>query len=165
MATTHRGQADKSALEKAAQAFAQTKLGSTLFTTVFPAIDRKVMPLTRGKVRMSLHFPSLVLHCRGAKSGEPREVPLLYTPRGEQLILVASRGGHERHPAWYHNLKAHPDVEVEIDGRRRPMRAREAAGAERAELWALVTDNYNGYATYQQRAGDRRIPVMVLEPR
>lgn len=107
----------------------------------------------------------LLLHSRGARSGQPRTTPLLYTPHGDALVLVASKAGADHHPAWYHNLRAHPDVEVEIGGHRRPMRAREARGAEREELWRRVNDNYSGYGTYQRRAGNRRIPLMVLEPR
>ena len=164
-APTFRGQTDKTRLDRALQALAQTRLGGKLFITVFPAIDRRLMPLTRGRLRTGLGQPMILLHCRGAKSGQPRTTPLLYTPRGEDLVLVASKAGAERHPAWYHNVIAHPDVEVDLDGRRRAMHAREVEGAEREELWRLVNDNYSGYETYQRRAGARRIPVILLEPR
>ena len=161
----YRGQAEKSRLDRALQALAQTRLGGKLFITVFPAIDRRLMPLTRGRVRTGVGQPMLLLHARGARSGRPRTTPLLYTPHGDSLVLVASKAGAEHHPAWYHNVRAHPDVEVEIGGQRRPMRAREAQGAERDQLWRLVNDNYTGYETYQRRAGARRIPVVVVEPR
>lgn len=160
-----RGQADKSPLDKAMQWFAQTRLGGKLFITVFPAIDKRLMPLTGGRLRIGMGQPVLILHGRGAKSGQPRETPLLYTPVGDKVILVASKAGAVKHPAWYHNAKAHPDVEVAIGRDRRPMRAREAEGTERERLWDTVCDHYSGYAKYQERAGDRRIPVMVLEPR
>lgn len=165
MAQGYRGMAEKTPLDKAMLAFAKTKVGGFLFITVFPAIDKRLMPLTRGKVRVGIAQTTCLLHCRGAKSGQPRAVPLLYTPRGDDVVLVASKAGAQHHPAWYHNLKAHPDVEVDIFGERRKMRAREVEGAEREELWALVNDNYDGYTVYQQRAGDRKIPVMLLEPR
>ena len=75
------------------------------------------------------------------------------------------RPGAEHNPAWYHNLRAHPDeVSVEIGGRTIPVRPRVVEGAERAELWQLVNDNYNGYETYQDRVPGRLIPVVVLEP-
>ena len=164
-ARTYKGVAEKSALDKAMLRFAQTKLGGKLFITVFPAIDKRLMPLTRGRLKIGMGQTICLLHNRGARSGQPRVTPLLYTPRGESVVLVASKAGAEHHPAWYHNLNAHPDVEVEIDGVRRPMRAREAEDTERAELWDLVNDNYPGYATYQQRATTRRIPVLILEPR
>jgi deazaflavin-dependent oxidoreductase (nitroreductase family) len=158
-------QAEKTQLDKALQAFARTKLGGKLFVTVFPAIDKRLMPLTRGRVRVGLGQQILLLHARGAKSGQPRTIPLLFTRDAERIVLVASKAGAATHPAWYHNLVAHPDVEIEIDGQRRPVIAREAEGDERERLWALVNDYYNGYEIYAGRAGARRIPVMVLEPR
>lgn len=109
--------------------------------------------------------PMLLLHTLGARSGQPRRSPLLYTPRGDAFVVVASKAGAEHNPAWYHNLRAHPDeVSVEIGGRTIPVRARVVEGAERAELWQLVNDNYNGYETYQDRVPGRLIPVVVLEP-
>jgi deazaflavin-dependent oxidoreductase (nitroreductase family) len=163
-ARTYRSQADKTALDRFMARFAQSRLGGLLFITVFPAIDKRLMPLTGGRLKIGMSQPVLLLHARGAKSGQPRTVPLLYTPRGEDFVLVASKAGAQKHPSWYHNLKAHPDVEVEVDGQRLAVSAREADGAERAELWRLVTDNYGGYDVYQQRAAGRRIPVIVLSP-
>lgn len=160
-----KGQAEKGPYDKAVQAFAKTKLGGKMFLTVIPALDKRLMPLTKGRVRVGVGQPIVLLHTTGAKSGQPRVAPLLYTPQDEKVVLVASRAGMTAHPSWYHNLVAHPDVEAEIDGERRPMRARTAAGAEREELWALVNDHYNGYEIYQRRAGDRVIPIVILEPR
>lgn len=133
---------------------------------MFPAVDRRLLPLTRGRVKVAMGQPILLLHTVGARSGEPRTTPLLYTPHDSGgYVVVASKAGAVHHPAWYHNLRAHPDaVAVEVNGRRTAVRARVAEGAERAELWALVNDNYTGYATYQGRAGDRVIPVVLLEP-
>jgi len=109
--------------------------------------------------------PILLLHTRGARSGQERAAPLLYTPHGDGFIVVASKAGADHHPAWYHNLRAHPDaVAVSTGGRRIPVRSRVAEGAEREELWRIVNDNYNGYGTYQGRAGNRVIPVVLLEP-
>jgi deazaflavin-dependent oxidoreductase (nitroreductase family) len=158
-------QAQKSRMEKLMQSFAQTPLGGKLFTSVFPAIDRRLMPLTRGRLSTGLGQPVVLLHVRGAKSGIERTVPLLATKTGDTVLLVASKAGAIKHPAWYHNVRANPDVEVTIDGQRGPMRAEIAAeGEERERLWAIVCDNYNGYATYQQRAGSRVIPVVALRP-
>jgi deazaflavin-dependent oxidoreductase (nitroreductase family) len=161
----YRGQAQKTQLDRFLQGFAQTRLGGFLFITAFPAIDKRLMPLTKGKLRMGARQPVLLLHASGAKSGRERVTPLLYTPRGEDFVLVASKAGAEHNPAWYHNLKANPDAAAEVDGTLVPVRAREAEGAERDELWRLVNDNYNGYDVYQHRAGNRRIPVVVLQPR
>ena len=164
-ARTYRTQAQKTALDRAMSRFAQSRLGGLLFITVFPAIDKRLMPLTRGRLKIGMRQPVLLLHARGAKSGQPRTVPLLYTPRGDEFVLVASKAGAATHPSWYHNLKAHPEVEVEVDGERLAVSAREAAGAERDELWRMVNDNYDGYEAYQRRASGRQIPVIVLSPR
>jgi len=161
----YRGQSEKTPLDRLMTSFAQTRLGGLLFITVFPAIDKRVMPLTGGRLRIGMRQPVLLLHARGAKTGQPRVTPLLYTPRGEDFVVVASKAGAERHPAWYGNLMAHPEVEVEVDGGLIAVSAHEAEGSEREELWRLVNDNYPGYDVYQRRAGARRIPVMVLTPR
>jgi F420H(2)-dependent quinone reductase len=132
---------------------------------VFPVIDRRLIPLTRGRMKVAMGQPILLLHTVGARSEEPRTSPLLYTPYGEGFVVVASKAGATHHPAWYHNLRAHPGaVAVEVGGRRIPVRPRLVEGAEREELWRRVNDNYNGYETYQGRAGSRTIPVVLLEP-
>jgi deazaflavin-dependent oxidoreductase (nitroreductase family) len=132
---------------------------------VFTAIDRWLIPRTRGRLKVALGQPILLLHTRGARSGEPRTTPLLYTPLEDAFIVVASKAGAAQHPAWYYNIRAHPDaVSVELDGRRLAVRPRIVDEPERSELWARVNDNYNGYEAYARRAGDRVIPLVVLEP-
>lgn len=155
----------KTRFEKLLQAFAQTRFGGKLFIGVFPAIDRRLLPLTRGKLSTGLGQPIVLLHARGARSGVERTTPLLATKHGELIVLIASKAGATSHPAWFHNVRANPQVEVTFDGRRRAMRARVAAGGERERLWAIACDNYSGYARYQERAGDRVIPVIAVEPR
>jgi F420H(2)-dependent quinone reductase len=146
------------------QAVARTRAGGWLFINVFPAIDRRLMPLTGGRLKVALGQPILLLHTRGAKSGQPRTTPLLYTPLDKSFVIIASKAGATKDPAWYHNLRAHPDeVVVEIGGRRIPVRPRVVEGAEREQLWRRANDNYNGYETYQGRT-DRLIPVVLLEP-
>jgi deazaflavin-dependent oxidoreductase (nitroreductase family) len=113
---------------------------------------------------VALGQPILLLHTRGAKSGQLRTTPLLYTPHDGGFMIVASKAGAAHHPAWYHNLRAHPDaVSVEIDGNHVAVRPRVVEEPERRELWRLVNDNYNGYERYAQRAGGRVIPLVVLE--
>jgi F420H(2)-dependent quinone reductase len=161
----YRPQQDKTRWDRLAQAFAQTRLGGWLFITVFPAIDKRLMPLTRGRVRVAFGQPILLLHTRGARSGQPRITPLLYTPHRGGFVIVASKAGAVHNPAWYHNIRSHPnEVVVEIEGRRIPVRPHEAQGPEREELWRVVNDNYTGYETYQGRTGGRTIPVLMLEP-
>lgn len=158
----YRPQAEKTRLERLLQAFAQTRAGGKLFLTVLPAIDRRLLPLTRGRFSTGFGQPLLLLHTRGAKSGLERTTPVLATQDGTELLIVGSRAGDTRHPGWYHNLLAAPDVEVSVRGRRYPMRARVVNGEERGRAWAAVCDNYNGYVTYQRRAEGRPIPVISL---
>jgi deazaflavin-dependent oxidoreductase (nitroreductase family) len=77
--------------------------------------------------------------------------------------VIASKGGIEKHPAWYHNLRANPETMVNWRGEKRRVRAHEAEGAERERLWAKMVEVYRPYASYQRRT-ERRIPVVVLEP-
>jgi F420H(2)-dependent quinone reductase len=107
----------------------------------------------------------LFLHHFGAKSGIERISPLLYVEDGDNLAIIASKGGHERHPAWYHNLKAHPDVRVEMRGEVRNVRARQAEGEERERIWKTAAAVWPDYDRYAARAPHRNIPVIVLERR
>ena len=107
----------------------------------------------------------LFLHHFGAKSGAERISPLLYVEDGANLAIIASKGGHQKHPAWYHNLKAHPDVRVEMRGEVRNVRARQAEGEERERIWKKAASVWPDYDNYQKRAPHRTIPVIVLEPR
>lgn len=101
----------------------------------------------------------------GAKSRQPRTTPLLYTADGESIILIASNGGQPRHPSWYYNLRANPEITFLRGGREQTYIAREVAGDERAALWRKAAALYPGYNVYQQRAGQRQIPVILLTPK
>jgi deazaflavin-dependent oxidoreductase (nitroreductase family) len=83
---------------------------------------------------------------------------------GDSVVLVASRGGDDRNPDWYFNIEADPAVEVEMDGTTRPMTARIADAAEKAELWPQIVAGHDNYAGYQRKT-ERDIPVIVLDPR
>ena len=108
--------------------------------------------------------PHLLLDHVGAKSGKKRTSPLLYTKDGDDLVIVASKGGHPKNPAWFHNLRANPDTEVQIGSERRRVHARVADEDERPRLWNKAVAQYGGYAGYQKRTG-RQIPLVVLERR
>lgn len=125
-----------------------------------------VYRLTRGVVGHRLPgLPQmLLLDHVGAKSGARRTLPLLYTRDGRDLVLVASKGGFPKNPAWLYNLRANPDTTVQVGAERRAVHAREATAEERRRLWPLVVETYSDYATYQERT-DREIPLVVLEPR
>ena len=108
--------------------------------------------------------PMLLLEHVGAKSGVRRTTPLAYVEDGRNVVLVASKGGHPRNPAWFHNLRAHPETAVQIGRERRLVRARVATKRERPRLWRKAVAVYGGYAGYQERT-EREIPLVVLEPR
>lgn len=107
----------------------------------------------------------LLLDHKGAKSGTLRTSPLLYFRDGEDLVIVASKGGFPKHPAWYHNLKANPDTTVQVASHQLPVRARIATPEERKRLWPMAVKSYHGYEDYAARSKGREIPLVILEPR
>ena len=125
-----------------------------------------VYKATGGRIghRLPVLRQNLLLDHVGAKSGVKRTSPLLYAKDGRNLILVASKGGYPKNPAWFHNLKANPDTTVQVRSEVRKVHARVAGPDERPRLWQKAVDVYPGYRGYQDRA-DREIPVVVLEPR
>ena len=108
--------------------------------------------------------PTLLLDHVGAKSGIERTTPLLYVEDRPDVVVVASKGGHPRHPAWYHNLRANPDTTVQIGAERRRVRARVATPQERERLWPKAVAAYREYRHYQERTR-REIPLVILERR
>ena len=107
----------------------------------------------------------LLLDHVGAKSGTKRTSPLLYIRDGDDVVVVASKGGFPKHPAWYHNLMANPDTTVQIGSERRAVHARTANPEERERLWPLAVKAYHGYEDYAVRSKGREIPLVILEPR
>jgi F420H(2)-dependent quinone reductase len=109
--------------------------------------------------------PMLLLDHVGARTATKRTSPLLYIPDGENVVIVASKGGFPKHPAWFHNLRANPETTVQIGTERRRVRARVATPEERPRLWRKATELYGAYDDYQARSRGREIPLVVLEPR
>lgn len=127
---------------------------------------RTLLALTGGRFpKRVMGMVPVELHTVGRRSGQPRST-LLTAPlvEGDRIVLVASKGGHPRHPDWYLNLSAQPDVELTVEGVRRPYRARTAEPEEKAALWPRIVAAYRGYDGYQ-RSTERDIPVVVCEPR
>ncbi len=126
---------------------------------------RSVFDVTRGRLLGRVAgMPAVKLTTTGAKSGQPRTVMLTIparTPNGD-VVLVASYGGDDRAPAWYHNLRANPTVELVTGGERFTATARTATDEERDALWPTVTSTYKGYAGYQRKT-DREIPLVICE--
>jgi deazaflavin-dependent oxidoreductase (nitroreductase family) len=116
-----------------------------------------------GKVTgMFADSPLLVLTTTGARSGRPREIPLVYTTDGDRIVVIASKGGAPTNPAWYHNLVANPTVTVELPGQTFRARATVTDGEERQRLFDAQAAIMPGFADYQRKT-NRQIPVVVLE--
>jgi F420H(2)-dependent quinone reductase len=129
------------------------------------ALNVQLYRLTGGRIGGKLDAaPVCVLHHRGAKSGKPRETPLLYVRDGDAVALVASFGGSPKAPAWLHNLRANPDAEVQLGSQRLAVTAREATDAERGAIRARFLEVWPVLEVYESRTS-RRIPFVMLEPR
>jgi deazaflavin-dependent oxidoreductase (nitroreductase family) len=107
----------------------------------------------------------LLLDHVGAKSGKRRTAPLLYVDAGEDVAVIASKGGYPKNPAWFYNLSANPETTARIGGEQRPVRARLATAAEREDLWSKAVRVWPAYDEYQRRSQSREIPIIVLERR
>jgi deazaflavin-dependent oxidoreductase (nitroreductase family) len=155
------------ALQKLIRRLAASGPGSWVFARVMHHLDRPVYRATRGRHTVSSllsGLPVVMLTTVGAKSGRSHTVPLVGIPVPGGIAVVASNWGQYRHPAWYHNLRAHPDAQAVVEGSVRAVRAVEADGERRASIWKQGLRVYPGFGQYERRAAHRRIPIMVLEP-
>lgn len=139
---------------------------SDLVMKAMNTIHRGVLKLSGGRLGWeAMDMPVLELTTTGRKSGQPRSV-MLTSPlqEGSTIVVVASRGGDDQHPAWFLNLRDNPRVEVALKGgAKQPMQARVASADERARLWPKVTADHKNYAGYQTKTA-REIPLVLLEP-
>jgi deazaflavin-dependent oxidoreductase (nitroreductase family) len=132
---------------------------------LLPPVERLVTVVSRGRVQVSaLLVPSLVLHTVGARSGEPRDAPLMYTPDGHGRAIVAGTNfAGSRHPAWTANLLAHPEAAITVRGRRMPVRSTPIPDDERDGAWALIEAQWPGYRNYERESG-RTVRLFRLQP-
>lgn len=145
--------------------YGATRAGAWTMINIASHIDKRLIRKSGGGFNMTFAWPCLLLTTIGAKTGRPRTSPLVYIEDGDNLVLIASKGGNPRHPAWCVNLRANPEVEVFVDGKSARYVARDAEGEERERLWSKAVELYSGYVKYQRRAGARKIPVVVLTRR
>ena len=150
--------------ERLMRRFVMSRFGTWLAMTLSVRVDPALLRLSRGRFSTGVFFPVVLLTTIGRRSGEPRTVPLVYYTRGDEVILIASSFGRARHPAWYLNLKANPEVELLGGGARQRFVVRETSGEERDRLFALAERVYAGYGLYATRTGGRTIPVLALSP-
>ena len=108
--------------------------------------------------------PTLLVTTKGRKSGEPRTIPIIYTPVGDKYVIIASKGGSPTHPKWYLNVEADPHVQVQVKADKFDAIARTAQSPEREQLWAEAVKAWPNYDVYQSRT-ERQIPVVVIERR
>ena len=157
-------------LHASMQKIGSTRSGALIFSKMQPHIDRLLLKLTRGKTNLTSllsGLPVVLLTSKGAKSGLLRSTPLMGIqdpPGTSKIALIASNYGQGHHPAWYYNLKANPQVTCTINGKQGKYFAYQAQGQEYTRYWQAATDLYLGFAQYQLRAGDRHIPIMILDP-
>ncbi len=152
------------------QKVASTGPGAWFFSLTEHHFDKAVLKLTNNKATMTsvlAGFPVVMLTSIGAKSGLPREVPLLSIQdesEPNKIAFIASNWGKGNHPAWYYNLLSNPRASVCISGQIGDYIAHEADGEEYEKYWQSALGVHKGYSSYQQRAGDRQIPIMVMTP-
>lgn len=128
--------------------------------------DRVLLRLTKGRVTLVgiAGMPSLILTVKGRKTGQLRDVPLLYVPDGPDILLVGSNWGGPGHPMWTVNLVANPDASVNIKGKARQVRARQLTNEEREQIWPTLTRTWPAYDNYESKT-DRELRVFRLTPR
>lgn len=141
---------------------ASSRAGAWFFVNVTARIDPWLLKRSGGRFSTIVGAPVLLLQHVGAKSSKHRETPLVYATDGDDIILIASAGGAPNHPAWYHNLVTNPRCHVIAKDRTGDYIAEEVSGDAYGEMWQKALEVYGGYAVYQERAGDRRIPLLRL---
>lgn len=143
-------------------AAASSKAGGLFYHVVACRIDRLLIPLSGGRLSMGPPGRTALFTTTGARTGMLRTVSLAFEWYGDEMVIIASKGGHPRHPGWYHNLKSDPHVRVRYQGVDEIRVAREAKGAERERLYAEMASAFPTFTAYQARAGARQIPVLLL---
>ena len=142
----------------------QVKVGNAVMKVASP-LNTWAYRVSGGRIgaRFPGGAPICVLTTTGRKSGKARTVPLLYLADGDDIVVVASKGGMPSHPDWYHNICANPEVEIELGRNKARYNARTADADERAALWPRLVEIYSSYDSYQART-DREIPVVICSP-
>jgi len=134
----------------------------TWFTiNIIAPLDRRLLLATNGRLSLT-GSTTILLITTGARSGEARFSPLPGLLRGEEIVLLASKGGAKSHPSWYHNLVEHPEVEILMDGSRLTYQAEVIEGPRRQEMWEWLVEQWPGFAVYARKASPRVMPVIVL---
>ncbi len=145
-----------------------SRAGAWTFSHLAHHVDSQVIKWSSGQHSLSnwvADVPIVTVTTIGAKSGQPRTMPLVAIPDDDNVILIASNWGGAKNPAWYYNMCANPEVTLTYKEKSATYVARELSGEDRARAWEKAVAIYAGYTSYEARTGDRRIPVLVLTPR
>jgi deazaflavin-dependent oxidoreductase (nitroreductase family) len=155
------------AIQKLLHRFFMLPSVTAFFAPRVHLLDQAILRLTKGKFTATeiLGWNIIQLTTIGAKTKQPRTMPLMGMFDQEKIALIASSFGRKHNPGWYYNLTAHPECEVRFNGHAGIYLAREAMGEEYDLYWQMAVSFYTGYEKYQQRASHRHIPVMVLDPK
>jgi len=155
------------ALQKLLHRFFMIRAVTAFFAPRIHVIDKAFFNLTKGKYTLAeiLGWNIIQLTTIGAKTKQPRTMPLVGLFDGEKIALIGSSFGREHNPSWYYNLKANPECEVSFKGKSRNYIARETEGEEWEKYFQMAVSQYAGYQKYKERAAHRHIPVMLLEPK
>jgi F420H(2)-dependent quinone reductase len=155
------------ALQKLLHRFFMLRPVTDFFAPRVHKLDNAFLKLTGGRFSAVeiLGWNIIQLTTIGAKTNQPRTIPLVGIFDHGKIALIASSFGREHNPGWYYNLKANPECAVFFKGKSAKYIAREAAGDERARYFQMAVSEYGGYQLYKERAAHRHIPVMVLEPK
>lgn len=154
-------------MQRAFRQLGGVKPMAVVFARLLHRIDNPMLARSDGRSSLTgwlTGLPIIELTTVGARSGQPRTMPLVAVPDGDRLVVLASNYGQTKHPAWYFNLRAHPECTITYRGETFPATDYEAEGDERDRLWQLDVESYPPRVKYAERTGDRRIPVMVLTP-
>jgi deazaflavin-dependent oxidoreductase (nitroreductase family) len=142
----------------------RSRVGKWAIKNISTRVDPALVRMSNGRLSTLVFTPAVLLTHTGAKSGARRTTSLLYFTDQDRVIVMASNFGGTRHPAWYYNVKAHPEVTLYAGGYEGRFLAEEVIGAERDRLWGLAKQLTVGYADYESTTGGRKIPVMALSP-
>ena len=160
-----RDYAQANAAQRGLRRFAASGPGSWLFARILDPLDRLTFRVTKGKhlfTSLLSALPVAMVTTTGARSGQPRTVPLLAMPTADGMALIGSNYGRPKHPAWRHNLRANADGEIDVAGERWRFRAEEVEDERRERIWQEALRTYPGFTAYAKRAAPRRISVFVL---
>jgi deazaflavin-dependent oxidoreductase (nitroreductase family) len=149
-------------LNRIGLAASSSRFGGIFYHVVCRRIDTLLIPLSGGRLSLGPPGQTVLMTTTGARTGKPRKAVVAFTWLGEEMVVIASKGGAAHHSAWYHNMKANPSVRTQYNGIDEERVAREALGPERDKLYEQMTASFSNFESYQKRATGRRIPVMLL---